>query len=98
MKANTSDKKTSVIANEKIDNKKLVRAREIILGLQQELPKYINKGHGPFLAAIYDSKGNLIAKTANSVVNKSCSHNHAEMNAIKLAEKKLGTYNLAPYN
>lgn len=98
MIAKTSDKKTSVIANEKIDNKKLARASEIILGLQQELPKYINKGHGPFLAAIYDSKGNLIAKTANSVVNKSCSHNHAEMNAIKLAEKKLGTYNLAPYN
>lgn len=98
MKANTSDKKTSVIANEKIDNKKLVRARKIISGLQQELPKYINKGHGPFLAAIYDSKDNLIAKTANSVVNKSCSHNHAEMNAIKLAEQRLGTYNLAPYN
>ena len=90
--------KTSVIANEKIDNSKLIKANKIILGLQQELKKYINKGHGPFLAAIYDSKGNLIAKAANSVVNKSCSHNHAEMNAIKLAEKKLGTYDLSPYN
>jgi tRNA(Arg) A34 adenosine deaminase TadA len=90
--------KTSVIANEKIDNSKLIKASKIILGLQQELKKYINKGHGPFLAAIYDAKGNLIAKTANSVVNKSCSHNHAEMNAIKMAEKKLGTYDLSPYN
>lgn len=92
------NKKTTVIANEKIDNKKLANAEKIILNLQQELKKYINKGHGPFLAAIYDSKGNLIAKTANSVVNKTCSHNHAEMNAIKLAEKKLGTYDLSKYN
>ena len=90
--------KTSVIANEKIDNKKLTNVRKILLDLQQDLKKYINKGHGPFLAAIYDSNGNLIAKAANSVVNKSCSHNHAEMNAIKLAEKKLGTYDLSPYN
>ena len=90
--------KISVIANEKIDNKKLANAEKIILNLQQELKKYIKKGHGPFLAAIYDSKGNLIAKTANSVVNKTCSHNHAEMNAIKLAEKKLGTYDLSKYN
>jgi tRNA(Arg) A34 adenosine deaminase TadA len=55
-------------------------------------------GRGPFLAAIYDSKGNLIAKAANSVVNKYCSHNHAEMNAIKLAEKKLRTYDLSKHN
>ena len=92
------DKKTSVIANEKIDNLKLINAGKIILGLQHELKKYTNKGHGPFLAAIYDSNGKLIAKTANSVVNKNCSHNHAEMNAIKLAEKKLGTYDLSPFN
>ena len=90
--------KTSVISNEKIDNSKIKKATEIILGLQQELKKYTSKGHGPFLAAVYDSKGNLIAKAANSVVNKSCSHNHAEMNAIKLVEKKLGTYDLSPYN
>ena len=94
----SGNKQTSVIANEKIDNSKLIKASTIILGLQQELPKYINKGHGPFLAAIYDASGNLIVKSANSVVNKSCSNNHAEMNAIKLAEKKLGTYDLSPYN
>ena len=70
----------------------------VIKVIEQELKKYTNKGCGPFLAAIYDSKGNLIAKTANSVVNKSCSNNHAEMNVIKLAEKKLGTYDLSPYN
>lgn len=90
--------KTSVIANKKIDKSKLITATKIILGLQQELKKYINKGYGPFLAAIYDDAGNLIAKAANNVVNKSCSHNHAEINAIRLAEKKLGTYDLSPYN
>ena len=90
--------KTSVIANEKIDDLKLIKASKIILDLQQELKKYINKGYGPFLAAIYDPKGNLIAKAANNVVNKSCSNNHAETNAIKLAEKKLNTYDLSPYN
>ncbi len=88
----------SVIANEKIDNLKLIKASKIILDLQQELKKYISKGYGPFLAAVYDSKGNLVAKAANNVVNKSCSNNHAEMNAIKLAEKKLGTYDLSRYN
>lgn len=93
-----TNNKISVIANEKIDNRKLIRASKIILDLQQELKKYINKGHGPFLAAIYDSKGNLVAKATNNVVNKSCSNNHAEINAIRLAEKKLGTYDLSPYN
>ena len=93
-----ADNQTSVIANEKIDNIKLIKSSKIMLGLQQDLQKYINKGQGPFLAAIYDSKGNLVAKAANSVVNKSCSHNHAEMNAIKLAEKKLGTYDLSKYD
>lgn len=94
----SENKRQSVIANEKIDDVKLANATKILLGLQQELKRYIAKGHGPFLAAIYDSDGNLIAKTANSVVNKSCSHNHAEMNAIKLAEKRLGAYDLSPYN
>ena len=90
--------KISVISNKRIDDSKLANASKIILELQHELKKYINMGRGPFLAAIYDSQGNLIAKAANSVVNKYCSHNHAEMNAIKLAEKKLRTYDLSKYN
>ena len=90
--------KISVISNQRIDDSKLANASKIILELQHELKKYINMGRGPFLAAIYDSQGNLIAKAANSVVNKYCSHNHAEMNAIKLAEKKLRTYDLSKYN
>ena len=91
-------KKSSVIANEKINDTKVAKAAKIILDLQRQLKKYISKGYGPFLAAVYDSNGNLIAKSANNVVSKSCSNNHAEINAIKLAEKKLGAYDLSPYN
>ena len=86
------------ISNEKIDLKKLQKAEQIINDLQTELKNYIAKGSGPFLAAIYDENNNLIAKKANSVINETCSHNHAEMNTIKEAEKVLNTYDLSSYN
>lgn len=88
----------TVISNEKIDKNKVKRASKIILELQKEMQSYTMNGSGPFVAAIYDDKGNLVVKVANSVVNEQCSNNHAEMNAIRLAEQKYGTYNLAPYN
>ncbi|MBR1840979.1 MAG: nucleoside deaminase [Alphaproteobacteria bacterium] len=88
----------SVTANEKINPNKLSKAQKIIRQLQKELPQYIANGSGPFLAAIYDANGNLIAKEANSVVSEICSHNHAEMNTIRAAEKKLKTYDLSSYN
>lgn len=87
-----------VISNEKIDNKKVAVASEIISGLQKDMPSFTTNGSGPFVAAVYDQDGNLVVKVANSVVNENCSNNHAEMNAIKAAEKKLGTYDLGPYN
>ena len=71
----SENKNTSVIANEKIDNSKLTNAAKIILRLQQELKKYINKGYGPFMAAVYDDNGNLIARAVNSVVD-SVAQNH----------------------
>ena len=87
-----------VISNEKIDDAKVETASKIITGLQKDMQSFTSKGSGPFVAAIYDYKGNLIVKVSNSVVNEQCSNNHAEMNAIKAAEKKLGTFDLAPYN
>ncbi len=87
-----------VISNEKINDAKVKTASKIITNLQKDMPSFIKNGSGPFVAAIYDSDGKLIVKTANSVVNEHCSNNHAEMNAIKAAEEKLGTYDLAPYN
>jgi tRNA(Arg) A34 adenosine deaminase TadA len=87
-----------VISNEKIDKQKVETASKIIAELQKEMPSYTKNGSGPFVAAVYDEKGNLIVKVANSVINENCSNNHAEMNAIKAAEEKLKTYDLAPYN
>ena len=87
-----------VISNEKIDKAKVETASKIITGLQKDMQSFTKKGSGPFVAAVYDDKGNLVVKVANSVVNEHCSNNHAEMNAIKAAEQKLGTYDLAPYN
>ena len=88
----------NIVANEKINTQKVKKAAKIILQLQSEMKDYIAQGSGPFLAAIYDEKGNLIAKTANSVVSEKCSNNHAEVNVIKAAEKALNTYDLSSYN
>jgi len=88
----------NIIANTEIIPDKLEQAQKIIIELQKELIQRIEQGAGPFLAAIYDSKGNLIAKAANSVINENCSHNHAEMNVIKTAELVFGTYDLSSYN
>lgn len=87
-----------VISNEKIDKNKVENARKIILELQSEIKTNAQNGCGPFVAGIYDENNNLIVKIANSVVNENCSNNHAEMNAIKLAEQKLNTYDLSKYN
>ncbi len=89
---------SKVISNEKYDENKVINASKIITELQNDMSKYTEQGSGPFVAAIYDDKGNLVVKVANSVVNENCSNNHAEMNAIKAAQEKLKTYNLAPYN
>ena len=42
----------------------------------------MKEGYGPFVAAIYDKNGNLVAKTANTVVKDKCPLHHAEMNCI----------------
>lgn len=72
----------------------------IILSLQEDLLSRIRSGEGcgPFLAAVYDRTGACLARAANSVVRTKCSHNHAEMNVIRLVEEQLGTWNLAAYD
>jgi tRNA(Arg) A34 adenosine deaminase TadA len=94
----SSNLNAQVISNEKINEEKLDNARNIILQLQNEMKDYIANGSGPFLAAVFDEEGKLISKTANSVVSEVCSNNHAEMNAIKMAQKNLGTYDLSKHN
>jgi tRNA(Arg) A34 adenosine deaminase TadA len=94
----TNDLYTQVISNEEINKFKLENAKEIILQLQTELRNHIANGSGPFLATVIDEKGNIISKAANSVVSECCSNNHAEMNAIRMAQKNLSTYDLSKYN
>ena len=87
-----------MISNEKIDLKKVEQAGKIILELQKDALELIKNGYGPFVAAVYDEKGNLIAKKANSVVQEKCSSCHAEMNVIKEVEKIFNSYDLSPHN
>ena len=86
-----------VVSNETPDKHKIAEASRIIAALQHELEELAELGSGPFAAAIYDAEGNLVAKMPNTVTLDNCSHNHAEMNAIKAAEEKLGTYDLSPF-
>jgi len=74
-----------------------VHDEEMMQRLQETLRGKIvaGDGCGPFYAAIVDADSNVVAEAANSVVAAKCSHNHAEMNAISAAEKKLGTWNLS---
>ena len=94
----TNNLYAQIVSNEEINEAKLEKAEKIILQLQEEMSDYISKGSGPFLAAVIDENGKIISKTANSVVSEGCSNNHAEMNAIKMAQKNLGTYDLSKHN
>lgn len=90
--------KEEVISNEKIDINKIDIARKIITNLQKETLERVEMGCGPFLAAIYDENGKLIAKESNTVVEKCCSNNHAEVNTIRAVQEKLKTYDLSSLN
>jgi tRNA(Arg) A34 adenosine deaminase TadA len=55
-----------------------------------------HKTGGPFGAAIFDcASGKAVAFGVNMVVQSNCSHAHAEMVAIAIAEHRTGTYNLS---
>lgn len=89
---------SGIVSNEEPDNNKIAEASRIIAALQYELEELAELGSGPFAAAIYDAEGNLVVKMPNTVTLTNCSHNHAEMNVIKAAEEKLGTYDLSPFH
>lgn len=76
----------------------LMFANKLIAELHKEIEVQIENGYGPFLAAIYDENGKLIAKMPNTVIKENCSLNHAEVNTIREAQRVLGTYDLSPYN
>lgn len=57
----------------------------------------INNEGGPFGAVITDKEGNIIAKGNNMVLANNDPTAHAEVNVIREACKKLGTYDLSGY-
>src|SRR5574344_2271709 len=60
-----------------------------------EVKNSLNKGDGgPFGACIIDNLGNVIATSHNHVIKNNDPTAHAEIEAIRLACKKLNTYNL----
>lgn len=91
-------KKNNIISNTCFSKEELNKARNIILELQKKAAEQIDNGYGPFLAAIYDDKYNLIAQMPNSVILDCNCLNHAEMNTIKEAQKKLNSYDLSTFN
>lgn len=52
---------------------------------------------GPFGAAIADANGEIVVVSSNSVLRDNDPTAHAEVNAIREACKKLGTYDLSGY-
>ena len=50
---------------------------------------------GPFGAAIIDDKGNILSVSSNSVLRDNDPTAHAEVNAIREACRKVGTYDLS---
>lgn len=87
-----------VYGKTKLTDEELAKAKKILLELQEENLKNIEKGYGPFLAAIYDKSGKLIAKMSNTVALEKCCLWHAEVNTIKKAHEVLQTYDLAPFD
>lgn len=90
--------KDDIRANADFSHEELQKAKHIILDLQKKTELLMEEGCGPFLAAIYDERGNLIAQRPNTVVSECSCLNHAEINTIKEAQKKLNDYDLSKYN
>ena len=67
------------------------------LGIE-EARKTMNEGFGgPFGAVIVDSNNNIIAVASNTVLKDNDPTAHAEINAIRIACKKLNTHDLTGY-
>lgn len=54
-----------------------------------------NGSGGPFAAAVFDETGRLIAPGVNTVFSSGCSIFHAEIVALAVAQKIMGTYDLS---
>jgi guanine deaminase len=61
----------------------------------KEAKKGMNKNEGGPFGAVVVKDGEVISKAHNTVLKSKCAINHAEVNAIKKASKKLGTFDLS---
>ncbi len=61
----------------------------------KEAKKGMLKNEGGPFGAVIIKNGKVIAKAHNSVLKSKCAVNHAEINAIKIASKKLDDFNLS---
>ena len=89
-------KRMHIQANSPIDKAELQKAQKIMLGVYDKTADGVRQGKGPFYAEIYDSDGNFIVSSSNSVVEDNCSVYHAEVNTLRKAHAYYKTYNLAP--
>lgn len=89
-------KRMNIQANSSISKQDYANAQKIMLGVYDKTRQGVSQGKGPFYAEIYDSKGNLVAASSNSVVEDNCSIYHAEVNALRKAHAYYKEYNLAP--
>lgn len=58
----------------------------------------VKNGGGPFGAAIIDREGRIVSLGVNLVTTSGFSLNHAEIVAIMVAQKRLKTHDLCPYD
>ncbi|MCK9160509.1 MAG: nucleoside deaminase [Bacteroidaceae bacterium] len=58
----------------------------------------VANGGGPFGAVIADKKGNIVSTGINQVTSSCDPTAHAEVNAIRSATSKLGTFDLSGYS
>jgi len=58
----------------------------------------VNNNGGPFGAVIADKAGNILATGVNRVTSNNDPTAHAEVNAIRQAAAKLGTFDLSGYD
>lgn len=82
-----------LMPNSKIWSKQM---NEIMQAALKQAQDTMNKNiGGPFGAAIIDANGKVLAVASNSVLRDNDPTAHAEVNAIRAACKKIGSYDLS---
>lgn len=87
-----------IVANSTLKKKDLDRAKNLIMHMNKRSIEEIEKGYGPFMAIISNQKGIIFSQVSNSVVKDKSSLAHAEIDAIRETQKKLGAYDLTPFH